>query len=64
MKMVFITVEDNGRGISVVSIKRRGFGTEVVMTKIGAGGNLIRIPSVWRTSRCWGFGSKCVVKPS
>jgi DNA gyrase subunit B len=33
-----ITVEDNGRGIPVVSIKRRGFMLEVVMNKIGAGG--------------------------
>jgi DNA gyrase subunit B len=38
-----ITVEDNG-WYPVVSIKKKGFRHEVVMTKIGAGGNLIRIP--------------------
>jgi DNA gyrase subunit B len=38
-----ITVEDNGR-IPWVSIKKRRFLVGVVMTKIGAGGKVIRIP--------------------
>jgi len=40
-----ITTEDNGRGIPIGMHKKEGVSAlEVVMTKIGAGGNLIKIP--------------------